>query len=323
LITVWNRQAEKLFGWQEAEAMGKPMADIIIPIERRDKHKADFSNYLKNGEGLVLNKAIELTALTKTGEEFPIEIAVVHVKQDSADFFCAFVRDIRERKRFEENLKKMEMRIVEQKIQEQKKLARAMIKAQEEEKNRIGQELHDNINQILAGTKIFLSIAAKKDKVVSDLVKYPMELIDNSIEEIRSLSRKQVTPLKNIDLEELVQELISSLDENSMPEVKFNYEVPADLLPDDLKLSIYRILQEQMNNILKHAAAKHVLISIRAGSEAIELVVEDDGIGFNVNIRRKGIGISNMINRVDTFNGTVDINSEPGKGCKITVKIPF
>ncbi|HMI79190.1 MAG TPA: ATP-binding protein, partial [Ferruginibacter sp.] len=142
------------------------------------------------------------------------------------------------------------------------------------------------------------------------------------IEEIRLLSRKQVTPLKNINLEELVRQLLSNLDQSTITKTGFSFFAANESLSDDLKLNIYRIIQEQINNILKHADAKNVNILIKLQGKAISIVVTDDGKGFNPNAKRKGIGISNMINRIESYNGKVKIKSSPGAGCKIAVKIP-
>ncbi|MGC4100810.1 PAS domain S-box protein [Ferruginibacter sp.] len=323
LITVWNPQAERMFGWKEQDVLGKELSRFIIPEQYRKAHSDGVNHFLKTGEGPVLNKVVELTALHQSGKEFPIELAVAHVKKNNTEFFCAFIRDITERKRSEESLKTMEERILAQKIQEQKKISRAIIKAQEEEKNYIGKELHDNINQILASTKMFLSSAAKKNEAVRDLIKYPLELIDTSIEEIRLLSHKQVTPLKNINLERLIRKMLGSFGQGGLPNVDFSYAVLNETLSDDLKLNIYRIMQEQMSNIVKHADARNVHISIKAAAQVISVVVMDDGKGFKTSVKRKGIGISNIMNRVEAYNGKVTIKSSPGKGCKISVVIPW
>ena len=152
-----------------------------------------------------------------------------------------------------------------------------------------------------------------------------MELVDSTIGEIRLLSSKLVTPLKNIDLQELVRELIRKLDLNTVIKTDFTYSVSNsvsnEFLSDDLKLNIYRIIQEQMNNILKYAEAKNVNIAIKAQENAISIDISDDGRGFDVEKKRNGIGISNMINRIESFNGEVAIESSPGKGCKISFKI--
>jgi len=322
IVTVWNPQAEKMFGWTEGEIIGNNLLSFIIPEKKRKLLAREFKAYLDTGEWAMLNKVVELTGLNKAGHEFPVELAITHVQKNSSDFFCAFIRDITERKKADETLKQMESRILDQKVQEQKKISRAIIKAQEAEKNYIGKELHDNISQILASTKMFLSSAAKKNDAIKDLIKYPLQLINSSIDEIRLLSHKQVTPLKNINLKQLINNLIEPLNVNNTAQFVFSYDVNGLAIADDLKLNIYRIIQEQLNNIIKHAAASNVLIAIKAVDKTIHVIVSDDGKGFKPGIKRKGIGISNMINRIESYNGKLKIKSSPGKGCKINIEIP-
>jgi signal transduction histidine kinase len=92
------------------------------------------------------------------------------------------------------------------------------------------------------------------------------------------------------------------------------------VIGDKLKLTIYRIVQEQVNNILKHAKAKTVFITLQQQATAIELNITDDGIGFDITQKRNGVGLQNIISRTSIHNGTVKITSEPGKGCDLTVK---
>jgi signal transduction histidine kinase len=156
-----------------------------------------------------------------------------------------------------------------------------------------------------------------------ELIKYPMELVDSCIKEIRILSSKQVTPLKNIRLKELIQSLLDNLHANTNIRTEFNYNLLNQSIEDDLRLNIYRIIQEQINNIIKHAKAHKVSIGVKGDNKIISIDIRDDGIGFNANKKRKGIGISNMINRVESFNGELHINSSPGTGCEIQIRIPF
>jgi len=103
-ITFWNPQAEKIFGWKNIDIEGNLMADTIIPPQYRVQHKKGLENYLKTGKGPVLNRIIEITAMNKEGNEFPIELAIIPIQQDDTTFFCGFIRDISERKKAEEQL---------------------------------------------------------------------------------------------------------------------------------------------------------------------------------------------------------------------------
>jgi PAS domain S-box-containing protein len=256
--------------------------------------------------------------------EFWSEISFYPIRRaDIVIGTACFSRNITARMKAEKALLAMEQEIMSQKVQEQKKITRAVINAQEKERNHLGQELHDNISQILVSAKIFLGSTVNKNEQIRELIKFPLELIDNSIQEIRSLSSRHVTPLKEIDLEELVTTQLHKLSENTAIKTSFEYYVPEGYINDDLKLNIYRIIQEQTNNILKYANAENVDISIRTDRNTLEIVTTDDGKGFDVHSKRNGIGISNMMNRIESFNGKMIIQSALDQGCKIQVIIPY
>ena len=99
IITVWTPQAEKIFGWKEQEALGKSLAQTIIPLQYREKHKKGLQHYFETGKGPVINRLIEITALNKNGREFPVELSIIPIRQGGDQFFCGFVRDITERKK--------------------------------------------------------------------------------------------------------------------------------------------------------------------------------------------------------------------------------
>lgn len=103
-ITFWNSQAGVIFGWEAEEVMGKPLSEIIIPEPFRRYHVEGLKNYLKTGEGKAINVLLELSALRRNGEEFPIELTVIPIKQGGEEFFCAFIRDITQRKNSEKEL---------------------------------------------------------------------------------------------------------------------------------------------------------------------------------------------------------------------------
>jgi signal transduction histidine kinase len=218
--------------------------------------------------------------------------------------------------------KALEQEILDQKIQEQKRITRAILSAQEQERNRIGQELHDNICQILSTAKLYIEVAREDRPELNELVGYPIQLIENSISEIRLLSKRSVTPLKNIDLKELAQVLVTNLANTTPLKTNFTYDITDRAIDDGLKLNIYRIIQEQLGNIVKHAAAKNVNLSITAAGDFINVVITDDGKGFDLNKKRTGIGISNMINRIESFNGQIQIETSPGHGCTVQIRLP-
>ena len=99
--------------------------------------------------------------------------------------------------------------------------------------------------------------------------------------------------------------------------------ISEDHIEDRRKLTVFRIVQEQLNNIVKHARATRVLIRLSGEQDHIVLTVADNGVGFDVGRHRKGVGITNMISRAELFNGKVEIESSPGEGCTLTVNLPM
>jgi PAS domain S-box-containing protein len=110
IVTAWNPQAEKIFGWEEEEILGMSLTETIIPAQYREQHTRGMQHYLETREGPVLNKIIEITALNREHKEFPIELTIAPIQQDGNEFFCAFIRDITERKKAEDALRQAEQR---------------------------------------------------------------------------------------------------------------------------------------------------------------------------------------------------------------------
>lgn len=220
-------------------------------------------------------------------------------------------------------IRRLESERMRNKVEEQKKISQAILRGAEKERNYIGRELHDNINQILAGTRMYLSIEGSKDAVVKESIRYPLELLDKSIEEIRLLCSNMVTPLQDVRLDDMIRELLSKMSRSNNIMSGLNYQVPDDPLSDELKINIYRIIQELSNNIVKYSAATEVTVDIWLFHKELHMTVTDNGRGFNVFEKRKGIGISNIYSRVQSFNGSVKIESAEGKGTKTMIRIPY
>lgn len=257
---------------------------------------------------------------TKKGEQKPYYLTGSRTIVENEECVIGTGMDMMEIKKAEQKLNQMEKKIANQKVLEQKKISQAIIAAQERERNHIGRELHDNVNQLLAGTRLYLTMGSKKSDEVAEVVKYPIELLDSGINEIRSLTHRHISPAKDMSLKQLVEtqvQLLKAADIN----VKLFFDIDNDIY-DNLRINIYRILQEQVNNLLKHSEASNVDISMTFENCSININTKDDGKGFNTEVTRDGIGLSNIYNRVDAYDGTMKIVSEPGKGCLISISIP-
>jgi PAS domain S-box-containing protein len=103
-VTVWTPQAEKIFGWREEEVLGKKLTETIIPPQYRERHEQGIRQYTSTREGKMLNRIMEITSVNKEGNEFPVELSIIPIRQGSSEFFCAFIRDITKRKKAEEQV---------------------------------------------------------------------------------------------------------------------------------------------------------------------------------------------------------------------------
>ncbi len=230
---------------------------------------------------------------------------------------CSFT-DITERK-------KMDLKILNDGINHQKELTQATIDGQENERREIGKELHDNIGQQLTTIKLFLDMAkTTADDNTNEMVSMALKGVSDVINEVRAMSRSLVPyTLKDLGLVESIEELVESIRVTQLLQIRFRLvDFDDHLLPDNQQLTVFRIVQEQLNNIVKHAGAKKVSIELASIKNMVILKIKDDGAGFDLKKVRKGLGFMNIRNRVELFGGTTTIVSEPGKGCLLTVSFP-
>ena len=217
-----------------------------------------------------------------------------------------------------------EAELVSHRIMQQKLITEAAIQVQEKEREEIGKELHDNINQILASTKLYLELALDGNlETLGEAVSKSYQNVTFIIEEIRRLSKKLVPPSLDTTLAEATRDLIDEIQAIAPLKISLKTDLDEKLLNENIKLMIYRIVQEQINNILKHAAASRVEIKIETDLKKLDLVITDNGVGFDTNKKSKGIGLRNIENRVRFYNGITHVISHPGKGCCLEISIPM
>jgi signal transduction histidine kinase len=203
----------------------------------------------------------------------------------------------------------------------QEEIMKTTIGVQEKERNAIGNELHDNVNQILSSAKLYIECVGLYDEEKEEYRKMAVELIVTAVEEIRRLSKSLVPPrLKDVGLIRSIEDILGTIRVASQLAVEFIHDDFDEMkLEDGLKLSIYRIIQEQTTNIIKHAAATAVKIQFTQKTNFLVVRITDDGKGFDLSLLSKGIGFTNIINRSAVYHGRVKIESSPGKGCSLTI----
>jgi signal transduction histidine kinase len=216
--------------------------------------------------------------------------------------------------------------LAEQEIQKQKQLLQATIDGQEKERREIGIELHDNINQYLTTTRLYLEVAKEKaEGEILTMISHAHKGLLDMVNEIRRLSQSLIPPsLSDIGLVESIQDLCTPLKNIHAFSIDFQYHhFNEALLPDNMKLMLFRIIQEQINNIIRHAHANSIHINLKTNADWLTLHVGDNGRGFDVKSIKKGHGFDNISNRADLFGGKLRIDAAPGKGCAIHVTIPL
>lgn len=322
-IIFWNKQAIHLFGWNFDEIKDKKIFEMILPLKYRARFQKELNQYLNTSRKTALKKTIELTAQNKNSKEFPIELFTTYIQpENSNSFFCIFIRDISERK-------VMENKLIVQEKETALQIADAVIEAQEKERNLIGQELHDNINQILAGTNILLQMAANSTSSNNEKINGWLEKsiinIDSAIKENRKLAHELIIPdIKKESLQELLAMLTKDMLIAAGIQVKIQTDEFKDIhLNEKQKLILYRIAQEQCSNIIKHAKATEVNILLRETDKSIEMSITDNGQGMNAKNKIAGIGLKNIRNRVSIYHGKITIKTEPNKGFTLFVKMPL
>jgi PAS domain S-box-containing protein len=235
-------------------------------------------------------------------------------------------QDISKEKQFEKEARNLEIQLAEHRLAEQKGTAEAIIRAQENERTRIGYELHDNVNQILVSSKMYLSHLNKGNGDFREVKQKIRELMELAIEEVRKLSKAMVLPdLRKGGLVASIDDLVEDLRFSSLFDVSFSHCLTSDLedMGQSKKVTLFRIVQEQTKNILKHSEAKMVQIGLHMRNDWVRLEVRDDGVGFDPEKIRRGLGLSNIFERARLYDGKVRLRAAPGKGCSVVVTIPI
>jgi two-component system sensor histidine kinase NreB len=221
--------------------------------------------------------------------------------------------------------KKLETDLFEQHRKEQLKITATALDAQEKERNAIGQELHDNVNQILLGTKLLLAVVRNTPEENLHLLESCIQNLQNAIDENRKIAHILVVPdFENITLLDQINSLTESMLKVSGLHVNIDsLGMQEKLLPVRIKLPVYRIAQEQCTNIIKYSEAHTVNIFMETSDDYFKMIIADDGIGMETNKKTTGIGLKNIQGRLSILNGKASILTAPGKGFTLVVSIPL
>ncbi|MEI9944561.1 MAG: PAS domain-containing protein [Chitinophagaceae bacterium] len=231
---------------------------------------------------------------------------------------CRMIGSIHDLSKQEELEGRLEMEI---KLKETQ-IAEAAEEAKDTERSDIGKELHDNVNQLLGASRMYLEMAKRGGEKSDMYLSRSSEYTLTAIEEIRKLTKGLTTDIiENLGLCEAISNTVRDMMEVNPVKISCAMESFIEgSVNHKFKLNVFRIVQEHLNNIMKHAQSTKVTLDLSQNKEKITLTISDNGIGFDTLKKRAGIGIDNIKSRASTYDGKANFASMPGHGCILTVK---
>jgi PAS domain S-box-containing protein len=313
-IVLFNNAAEKMFGCTQDEALGTAI-DRFIPERFRPEHEAYMRRFGESGVTTRnMGTPAALWAVRVNGQEFPMEASITHLESDGRKLFTVIIRDITERKLAEESLAT---------------IGRRLIEAHEQERTWIGRELHDDINQRLALLAVELDQWCQhippNDEFIAQ-TRRAQERISQIAKDVQGLShRLHSSKLEYLGLAKAANSFCKELSEHTKVEIQFNHSGIPRTLSKEVSLCLFRVLQEALQNAVKHSGVRSFTVDLRGTEELIDLTVADLGAGFEEQdaFTGHGLGLISMRERLQLVHGELSVKSKPGAGTTIRARVPL
>lgn len=312
--TFVSENVKTLLDFDQSELIGKNTLSFIHPDDKQQILQE--LSVIRNGNYM---EGTPFRFRNNKGEWRWLEAKISNCVDDpSINGIVINSRDITDKKILQEELKKEnEFR--------HKKMTAAIMKAQENERQIISRELHDNVNQILATVKLYNEASLNQsDNLREDFIHKSIHYLKLCMEEIRNISKALSIPtFDNISFAESISDLISSINATNNFEVnQYITGLEGTDFSEEIKVAAYRIIQEHLANVLKHSEATKLTIRLSAVDKGLSIKVSDNGKGFDIRKKRKGIGIANMIGRAEALNGKLEFDTAEGRGCTLSIYFP-
>lgn len=320
-LVFWNAAASRIFGYDADEAIGHEVHTLLAPARYRDPSLRGLRHFATTGQGPVVSATLRLEALHKDGREFPIELFVSSIRIRERWYAAGVVRDITERKQIEISL--------EQSRQALRDLAGHLQTVREAECSAIAREIHDQLGQMLTALKI--DVARLRPRL-ADPDPTTLALLDSITSSLNLMIRTTqniVAALRPLILDELglipaIEWQAGQFSQRTGVRSMLNLTMTDTGLPPAVSTALFRILQESLNNVARHAGASEVRIDLTQADGWMTLAVRDNGRGMTASDveNRHSFGLMGMRERAHVFGGQVGIHGEPGQGTTVQVRIP-
>ena len=349
IINLWNPKTEEVFGWKAAEVLGLDLTETIIPIQYREKHREGMKRFLKTGESHILNKTLELTALNKTGKEFPISLTISQSTQQGKKLFIAFLRDITfEKRTIELAISNQSLLKANTELEAAKKLTEQLLQQRDEFISIASHEMKTPLTTAKGYIDLLLySIHAKDQEpyLYASKTSKAIERLTNLVKELSDASKIQNGKLdynmEVFDINKLLDETIEDM-QHGVKSHLIQKTGNSTLQISGDKERLRQVLINLLSNAIKYSPnADKVLVKIEEYKSTIKVAVQDFGVGMSgghldkifdryyrvqehaINFQGLGIGlyISNSI--IKRHNGTMWVESEPDKGSTFYFRLPL
>lgn len=304
-----NQAACEMHGIEYDKLIGRNFIDFI-PEEYHDYVKNNFDTFIKEGK-----KVVESHAIDKNSKNIDIEITVNTIIFENERCILLHIRDISKRKKAERELKESQDQL--------RKLTEHLQSVREMESSKIARDLHDVLGQDLTAMKFELSYIAKKstDYALADKTLALIELTNKMLDTIRRIATDlRPTVLDNIGLGAALDWLIMGFESKTNITTYYENNISSKI-PKRIETEIYRIVQEALTNIRRHSHADEVNISLNESENYFEIMVSDNGKGFNNSDTNHSLGLLGMKERARNINAGLEIISKLGNGTTIKLKV--